>query len=164
MTDASLLTLWDEVRGKTLALVQVPQQDSRWTLEGTHNSILWHAGHIFCVVERLVMVGIEGEVHMPPAIPEGWWQMFGWESRPETIHEDQWPALADVVVQLRTQHARLRSVLEGLSPDRLSLPLHVPTWGWHGAPLRRVVIHAFHDEACHSGEIWLLRKLLRQNR
>ena len=69
MSDASLLTLWDEVRGKTLGLVQVPQQDARWTPEGTHNSILWHAGHIFCVVERLVMVGVRGEVHMPPEIP-----------------------------------------------------------------------------------------------
>ena len=25
--------------------------------------------------------------------------------------------------------------------------------------VRRKIVHAIHDEACHSGEIWLLRKM-----
>jgi hypothetical protein len=90
--------------------------------------------------------------------------LFGWDSRPENATDEQWPPLAEVVLKLRAQHVRLRRVFEELSPMRLATRLNLPAWGWHGSPLRRVIIHALHDEACHSGEIWLLRKLLKQRR
>jgi hypothetical protein len=45
VADASLLTMFDEVRGKTLRLVQVEPRQALWTPPGTSNSILWHAGH-----------------------------------------------------------------------------------------------------------------------
>ena len=68
----------------------------------------------------------------------------------------RWP---QVVAQLTEQHARLRQVIDGLSEEQLSRPL--PGRGNHTA--RYAIVHALHDEACHSGEIWLLRKLIRSS-
>lgn len=163
MPDASLVTLFDEVRGKTLALLNLGNEDVLWTPPGTDNHVLWHAGHILCVVERMV----QGAVHNGQSIPDNtlpaeWWKLFGWDSDPTQSPRDAWPALDEIVDRLREQHSRLRSILAGLTEGRLSAPLRTPGLGWDGAPARRLLVHAFHDEACHSGEIWLLRKLARQ--
>ncbi len=48
MFDESLLLLLDEVRGKTLRLLQdVTGKDARWFPPGLHNHVLWHAGHSY---------------------------------------------------------------------------------------------------------------------
>lgn len=159
MPDASLLTMFDEVRGKTLKLLEFAPEEARWTPPGTDNCLLWHAGHIFCVVERMVTAAISGQPGVPASIPRGWWDVFGWDSRPQHVPAEAWPELSHVAGQLRAQHARLRQALAKLTEDQLCASLNLPGWGWSGAPVRRLIIHAFHDEACHSGEIWLLRKL-----
>jgi len=159
MSDASLATLLDEVRGKTLWLVNVSPQDARWTPPGTNNHILWHAGHIFCMVERLVTGALLSTMAIPQQIPEGWWELFGWDSRPGETPAERWPELEEVVDLLRRQHGRLRDALSELTEAQLSASLQLPGSGWDGAPVRRLILHAFHDEACHGGEIWLLRKL-----
>ena len=153
MFDQSLLLLLDEVRGKTLRLLQeLTDKDARWTPSGLHNHILWNAGHSYVLVESLVMEALGRE----PQIPKGWFEIFSWKSDPAHVAAEQWPTLAQVVAQLTEQQLRLRQVIEGLSEEQLSGP--VP--GKTDRTVRSAILHGLHDEACHSGEIWLLRKLI----
>ena len=161
MPDRSLLTCFDEIRGKTLRLIDVPAEQAQWTPGGTENHILWHAGHIFVMVERLVSKALTRCMEIPPEIPDGWWPIFGWDSDPGRIEVNGWPSLAEVTGRLRQQQARLRRQLVRLADAEFSAPLDLPESSWQGTPVRNVILHAFHDEACHGGEIWLLRKLYR---
>jgi hypothetical protein len=154
MPDQSLLLLLDEVRGKTLRLLQaVSDQEARRPPPELHNHILWHAGHCFVLLESLSMEAV-GDL---PQIPEGWFDVFSWKSAPAQIESYRWPPLAQVVNHLTEQYARVRRVLEGLGEEQLSRPLP----GRGNRTARYAILHALHDEACHSGEIWLLRKLFR---
>ncbi|MBI1903457.1 MAG: DinB family protein [Planctomycetia bacterium] len=153
MSDASLTMLVDEVRGKTLMLLEgVSPREARWAPQGLQNSILWHAGHCYVLAEWLAL---SAAGHAPQA-PPGWYEMFSWDSRPSAVSGDAWPALADIVAALREQHGRMRKVVEGLSDADLSRPAE----GRSGRTVRYYLVHALHDEACHGGEIWLLRKVL----
>src|SRR4051812_37761162 len=79
MPDASLLLLLDEVRGKTLRILDAtPDEYALWAPPGLQNHILWHAGHSYVVVESLAMRALRRQAE----IPEGWFEMFSWESRP----------------------------------------------------------------------------------
>ncbi len=111
-----------------------------------------HAGHSYVLVESLAMEAIGQQ----PEIPEGWFGMFSWKSDPARVASDRWPPLAQVVAQLTEQHLRLRQMIGGLNDERLSSP--VPGKG--NRTVRSAILHGLHDEACHSGEIWLLRKLI----
>jgi hypothetical protein len=159
MADASLLTMFDEIRGKTLWLLNVSPEEARWTPPGTDNSILWHAGHIYCMVERLVQSAVPGGATPAAVMPANWWEIFGWDSAPQSVPADRWPALSEVIDRLREQHGQIRMTLSQLTEGKLSTPLRLPNSGWDGAPARRLLVHAFHDEASHGGEIWLLRKM-----
>lgn len=64
-----------------------------------------------------------------------------------------WLPISEVVTELTKQQLRLRRVIEEKLPD--SMP------GRGDRTVRYAILHGLHDEACHSGEIWLLRKLLR---
>lgn len=152
MPDPSLLLLLDEVRGKTLRLLDgVTQSQSRRAPPGLKNHILWHAGHSYVLVETLMMEAIGS----PPQIPDGWFGMFSWRSDPAKVASDQWPALAEVVANLVQQRDRLRSLIAQLDDERLASPMP----GNPARTVRYAILHGLHDEACHSGEIWLLRKL-----
>ena len=157
MPDQSLLLLLDEVRGKTLRLLHaVTDQEAHWPPPDLHNHILWHAGHSFVLVETLATEAVSDL----PQIPEGWFEIFSWESKPAQVPPYRWPPLAQVVAQLTEQHARLRRVIEGLSDEQLARPLI----GRSNRTARYAILHALHDEACHSGEIWLLCKLIRSKK
>ena len=57
--DQSLLLLLNEVRGKTLRLLNgLTDQEAHWPPPDLHNHILWHAGHSFVLVESLAMEAI----------------------------------------------------------------------------------------------------------
>jgi hypothetical protein len=152
MADETLVMLLDEIRGKTLQVLEgVTAAEARWAPPGLQNTILWHAGHSQVVVETLTL-GALGE---RPEIPLEWFGMFSWESRPALVPPDAWPTLEDVVAELRAQHRRLRGVVAGLNPEQLAAPSR-------RSPERSVrysILHGLHDEARHSGEISLLRKL-----
>jgi hypothetical protein len=153
MSDQTLLTLLDEIRGKTLAVLEgVNEEESRWVPSGLQNSIRWHAGHCYIVVEWLCAdaVGIE------PVAPDGWFELFSWESRPQTVQADCWPALALIAEQLISQRERLLFTFSRLTEAQLDVALPAR----RHQSVRREIVHALHDEACHCGEIWLLRKLL----
>ena len=149
----TLLTLANEVRGKTLRLLDgVPEDLARFTGPGLSNSTLWHAGHALMLVEHLCIIPATGG---RPQYPAGWFEMFAWGSNPAAVPRDAWPALGEVVDRLREQLERLRAVIGGLVPqdlDRLIDPARKRT-------LRYSIVHGLHDEASHQGEIHLLRKL-----
>ena len=157
MPDDTLLTLAREVLAKTLRRLDGVSEDVARFTAGLSNSILWHAGHALMLVEHLCIMPATGGA---PEYPRGWFELFGWDSRPAAAPPGAWPALADVVARLRSQLDRLVGVIEGLPPERLDQVIDPA----RGRTLRYSIVHGLHDEACHSGEIWLLRKLYgRQN-
>jgi hypothetical protein len=157
MPDETLLILVDEVRGKTLrALQSVTEMQARWAPAGLQNSILWHAGPSYILAEWLAM----RRMGLAPQIPAGWFEMFSWESRPALVPEDRWPLPDEVVARLVEQHRRLRQAIAGRTEEQLaSRPADNPD-----RTVLSSIVHALHDEACHRGEILLLRKLLGQVR
>ena len=162
MPDESLLTLWREVRGRTLRLTDVTEQESLQNVVGTNNHILWHAGHILCVCDRLVLGAVQHSTRLPETLPVDWWDLFGWNSDPRTTTADRWPAIQDVREALAEQQTRMQTLFTSLTPGQLASELDLPEWSLNGSPVRQLILHAIHDEALHGGEIWLLRKLMRQ--
>ena len=154
MPDRTLITLLDEVRGKTLLLLQgLGEAEARWAPPGLQNSILWHAGHAYLLLESLPNRALGRDQQ----IPVGWYGLFSWDSRPGRAAPDAWPPLKEVADHLRRQYGRMRTLLENLSENELGRPA-----SGGGRSVRYYFVHALHDEACHSGEIWLLRKLQRR--
>ena len=152
MPDESLLMLQAEVRCKLLRVLEgLDDKQARWAPPGLHNTILWHAGHSYVVAECLSLWAIERQ----PQVPAGWMELFSWDSRPAAVLASAWPPLAEVVRELKAQYERLRDIIAGLTPEQLA----APSAERDGAPVRYSILHALHDEACHTGEIWLLRKL-----
>jgi hypothetical protein len=155
MPDESLVLLLDEVRGKTLRLLDsVSEENARWAPPGLQNTILWHAGHAYVLLEWLTMKALGRAPH----IPEGWFQLFSWDSDPADVPADRWPELAEVIARLGEQQERMTSLVKDLS----AAALDEPAADHPEVPLRFAILHALHDEACHCGEIHLLRKLQRQ--
>ena len=157
--DASLLALFEKTRRKTLSVLdEVPEVQAKWLPAGEQNHILWHAGHIFVLVERCIFASTVGSDAMPASIPTGWWPKFGWNSQPWNIKPDAWPPLAAVVAHLETQAIRLRQELASYDEAFLASPL---TWSdprWRGRPKRIVIIHGFYDELLHTGQIMQLKR------
>ncbi len=152
MSENPLVSLLDEVRGKTFRVLNgLTAEQARWTPPGLRNTILWHAGHSFIVVEWLTM----GAIGRPPQAPEGWFEIFSWESRPDLVPADRWPTLEEVVERLRDQQSRMREIYHELTPEVLARA------SASGSPrtVQSSIIHGLHDEACHCGEMMLLRKL-----
>ena len=152
MPDETLTMLAREVRGKTLRLLDGLSDDAARFTGGLSNSTLWHAGHALVVVEALSVVPATG---MPPQYPQGWFELFSWESRPATTDPASWPALSEVVARLREQLDRLVAAIEALSPEQLGQVINPAK----SRTLRYSILHGLHDEAGHQGEIYLLRKL-----
>ena len=150
MPDTTLLMLLNDVRGKTLRLLEgISEAEAKFSPPGLYNTVLWHAGHALVIVEQL---GVAIATGKPAQCPEGWVQMFGWQSQPATI--TQWPAAADVTAELRAQQLRFTPILQGMTPEQLDRVL--PNGG---GTVRHSIVHGLHDEACHQGEMWLLRKV-----
>jgi hypothetical protein len=153
MPDTTLLMLLDEVRGKTLSeLAGLDDTHARWAPPGLQNSCLWHAGHAYFVTEFLTMRALGSE----PRLPQGWLKMFSWESNPAHISPESWPPLEEIREALLEQHQRLRSMIGSLSPEALESPDPANP----SKTVRYSILHGLHDEARHSGEITLLRKMM----
>ncbi len=148
----TLLVLWNEVRSRTVRLLEgVSPQEARFHAPGLQNTVLWHAGHCYVVVEWIVAQALGRQPQAPP----GWFELFSWQSRPEQIPPDRWPPLGEIVEHLRRQYARWQRVFQELSPRELQ----APSARHPRQSVAQAIVHALHDEACHSGEIWLLRKM-----
>src|SRR5438093_633696 len=119
MPDKCLLLLLDEVRAKTLRILSsVPAEYARWAPARLQNTILWHAGHAFVLVEVLTMKSLERS----SLIPDGWYEIFSSESHPALVPSDRWPLLSEVIHQLESQHKRLRTIIGELSEEQLDRP------------------------------------------
>jgi hypothetical protein len=154
MPDRSFLLLFDEVRGKTLRLLDgVTEEHARWAPPGLRNHILWHSGHCYVLVEWFTQRAVDQR----PEIPKNWLPMFDWNSDPDKTPEERWQQFSSVANALKKQHYRLRHIIDGLTEEELTSP--VPSSPNH--TVRYAILHGIHDEACHGGEIWLLRKLMR---
>ena len=152
MPDQTLLALLAEIRGSFLrSLSGVDEAQARWRVAGLANNILWHAGHAYVVVEWLTM----GPLGLDPVAPAGWFELFSWESRPAEIPLERFPTLAEVVRQLEEQQRRLEKLFATLG----ELDLKNSAVDQPDQTVRAVIVHAFQDEACHRGEVRLLRKM-----
>jgi hypothetical protein len=152
MPDKSLLLLLDEVRAKTLRRLDgVASDEATWAPPATRNTILWHAGHAYVVVETLALKG----TGRTPQIPDGWDELFGAGSDPASVPADRWPPLKTVVLRLKAQRERLATLLDSLADDVLDKP----SAAFPDRSARYCILHGLHDEACHSGEIYLIRKV-----
>lgn len=152
----TLLLLANEVRAKTLWLLDgVDDEMAHFAAPGLENSILWHAGHALVVVEHLA---VAPATEQPPQLPEGWFDIFGWDSKPLTVKT--WPLVTQVKAALRDQLPRLARAIADLSPSQLG---RIPD-DTAGTTLHYGILHALHDEANHQGEMWVLRKMHARQR
>lgn len=147
----ALQFLCTEVRRKTIRLlVESPAGSLRWSPPGLQNHILWHAGHALWLMDVLCIQPATGASELPA----GWAETFGMNCRPPstTAH---WPSRDEVTDRLRGQGDRLFELLGSLTEHQL----YSSPGGRTGDTLLGWIIHGFHDEAKHQGEMWLLRKL-----
>ena len=158
--DESLMIIFNKSRKMTLSLLQdVSDAQARWLPEGEVNHVLWHAGHIFVLLERCMFAAVVGSNEMPLSIPEGWWPMFGWNSKPWEFAPEHWPDIATVREALQAQTAQLHDDLSSFDDAFLSSPITWPDPRWTGRPKRTVILHGFFDELLHAGQIMQLKRL-----
>jgi hypothetical protein len=140
-----------EVRQGTLQILAAAQAAwLTWTPPRTSNHILWHAGHALWLQDLMCVQPLSGESELPA----GWAERFGMKSDPAST--SIWPDRADVQQLLEAQLERMLKLLGEVSPSQLSRPAR--SLGG-GRSLVGWIIHGLHDEARHSGEMYLLWKL-----
>lgn len=153
---SDLAILAYQVRDCTLKLFDATDSDAlTWTPPGTANHILWHAGHVVWVADVLSIEPITGKSELPP----GWAENFGQDSQPATVRH--WPEATEVRSRLESQ---LKHILDLLHERREMIAEADETPLEGGWPLLHGIIHGWHDEARHQGEIYLLQKLRRAQR
>ena len=141
----ALITLSRDVRTRTLHILG--KAEAAWvtrTVPGTANHMIWHVGHALWVQDAICVELLAGK----RLLPLEWADRFGMESRPAT-DRDPWPS-RDVVTDMLTR--QLTEVERLLSAADSRLDDH---------ELVRQIIHGFHDEAIHQGEMHLLLKMFR---
>jgi len=157
MSDSSQLQeLARQVRGDTVRIL-ASAMDAwlTWSPPGTSNHILWHAGHALWLQDLMCVEPISGVSDLP----EGWANMFGMNTRP-AVATGEWPSRTEVLQSLQAQLERMLDLLNRVSAEELAGP--VPTLGGNRS-LSGWIIHGLHDEAKHSGEMYLLWKLCNLN-
>jgi len=151
----TLSELARQVRESTLQLLHVPEPAwLTWAPPGTSNHILWHAGHALWVQDALCVQPLTGQSELP----RGWAESFGQDCRPPSS-TTKWPEEFEVRQLLQAQLARILD-LYGSHADTIVVNAGEPFPG-SGWPLLAGMIHAWHDEARHQGEMYLLHKLCR---
>jgi hypothetical protein len=153
--DANLIVglseLAAQVRQGTLQLLDATDTAClTWSPPGTSNHILWHAGHALWVNDALTIEPLTGRSELP----RGWPAKFGQDSQPATIRE--WPDVDEVASLLATQLERILKLHSEYSETIVQHANQRAAGGW---PLLAGMIHGWHDEARHQGEMYLLYKL-----
>lgn len=153
MTTANILiSLARSIRAHTRRYLSCCSLDFlTWAPAGTSNHILWHAGHAVWLQDALGLVPMTGRSYLP----EGWRETFGQHSRPERT-QHHWPSAKDVDEQLVRQLELWVHTVEQLPAHRWDDPEPHSINGW---PLLQGVLHGWHDEAKHQGEMYLLLKM-----
>src|SRR4051794_24508570 len=130
----TLLILLDEVRGKTLKILEATRDEwMLWAPPGTQNHIAWHAGHCAWVTDVLITNPITGKEELPPT----WAQTFGQHGSPPGMTKT-WPSRPELLGALRDQHVRQRLLLSPPTDEQLLSPPRA----WGGSrPLAYYVTH-----------------------
>jgi hypothetical protein len=90
-------------------------------------------------------------------LPAGWAEKFGMRCPPPRLSKD-WPSRETVDRLLAEQLTRFCQLLNTIPEERLALPSE-PAQARYS--LVGQILHGLHDEACHSGEMYLLLKMCR---
>ncbi len=152
---ALLQELARQVRERTLQVFRAaPGAALLWAPPGTQNHILWHAGHAVWLMDVLGIALLTGQRSLPPS----WDETFGMRCRPPA-QTTQWPDRARIEQHLEEQLLHYLHLLEQVPPQRWQLPSD-PARARHS--LMGQLLHGLHDEACHSGEMYLLLKQWRR--
>jgi hypothetical protein len=135
-------------RSRTLELLAgVTEEQAMVIPNGFNNNILWNAGHILIIQERLALRLI-GE---PLELSDERWSLFLNGTKPS-----EWQAtpasLAEISKLLEEQPERLRPKLQG----RFQEPLTVSFKGFE--LLEEALIFSIGHEATHAGYIMALKK------
>ena len=146
-----------QVRQSTLKrLAEADSRSLTWAPAGTSNHILWHAGHAVWLQDLLTIEPVTGRSELPP----DWAARFGQNSSPAAVID--WPDAAEVRSHLETQLNRILELLAQNAATIVSNGNRISReTGW---PLLPGMIHGWHDEARHQGEMYLLQKLWRAQR
>jgi hypothetical protein len=155
-TSSHLAELARQVRGDTLRLLTAaPEPWLTWAPAGTSNHILWHAGHALWLQDVLFIEPATGRSELP----DGWAETFGMDCRPVKLTDQMklWPKRSEIERLLAQQLTRVLQLLSDLPADRLAVDARAS----HSRNLVSSLIHAWHDEAKHQGEMYLLLKLRR---
>jgi hypothetical protein len=154
---SGLSELATQVRSVTLRQLEASDGPMlTWTPHGTSNHILWHAGHALWVADILTIEPITGRGELP----SGWAESFGEVSNPAATK--RWPGAAEVCELLATQLDRILDLFRQDAQSIIARASEVmPQNGW---PLLSGIVHGWHDEARHQGEMHLLAKLYRNQR
>ena len=153
-TGATLQELARQVRGDTIQILDAAQPNwLTYVPPGTSNHILWHAGHALWLQDVLCIRLLAGR----DELPAGWTEKFGMNCRPPS-HTADWPSREEVRELLHGQLRRLLQLLAATSDERLAETADRERGT--GAISERI-IHGLHDEAKHSGEMYLILKLCR---
>jgi hypothetical protein len=143
-----------QVRGDTLRLLAAAPKDwLTWAPPGTSNHVLWHAGHALWLQDVLFIELVTGQSELPA----GWAETFGMDCRSvkETDAIRGWPSRAEIQHRLNEQLSRVLQLLAELPAEKLASDAR-PILGSRN--LLSCLIHAWHDEAKHQGEMYLLLK------
>jgi len=151
---AGLSELAAQVRSLTLRQLEVSERSIlTWTPHGTSNHILWHAGHALWVADILTVEPLTG----CSELPHNWAGTFGQDSRPSDI--TKWPDVAEVFKLREMQLDRVLILFTEQAETIVARASEtIPQNGW---PLLSGIIHGWHDEARHQGEMHLLTKLFK---
>lgn len=144
-TRTTLQELARQVRSETLQILNAAHPSwLTFAPKGTSNHILWHAGHALWLQDRLCIHTLTGHGELP----DGWEIRFGMNCQPVNQTRD-WPSREHVSQLLEQQLERILAILETVERDRLRIATER-------------IIHGLHDEAQHSGEMYLLLKICRK--
>lgn len=141
-----------QVRGKTIEILRAAREQwLLWAPPGTSNHMLWHAGHALWLQDVLSMRVLTGEERLP----DGWAETFGMNCRP-VVQTRDWPGRHELLDRLESQLEAIVRLYAETSEATLQEMITGPN-----SPRPRLarLVHGWHDEAVHQGEMYLLLKL-----
>jgi hypothetical protein len=153
-TSATLQELARQVRRDTLQMLGAAHPSwLTFAPPGTSNHMLWHAGHALWLQDVLCIELLTGKREQS----SDWDQTFGMNCRP-VQQTTAWPSREKLTELLQAQLQRILELLAGATDEQLKKTADARRGP---ATVADRIIHGLHDEAKHSGEMYLLFKWCR---
>ena len=151
---ATLQEMARQVRRDTLKILDAAEPNwLTYAPPGTSNHILWHAGHALWLQDVLCVQLLTGH----DELPVGWSEKFGMDCRTVSQTKD-WPSRDELRELLQGQLRRVLQLMANTTNERLT---QTADSSRGTATIADRIIHGLHDEAKHSGEMYLIFKLCR---